>query len=105
MAVEPYTIFVPNEALEELRQRLSLAKFPDQLEGPDPWAFGTPSSEVERLVGAWREKFDWRKAEAELNQLPQFKASVAVGGFGSLEIHCEDSQVGQQFSNGADDCR
>jgi hypothetical protein len=89
-AIEPYTISVPEARLEDLSQRLKLAKFPAQMEAPqDLWEIGTPLSEVQRLVKYWKNGFDWRKAEAGLNELPNYITSIDVDGFGELGIHCE----------------
>lgn len=42
---------------------------------------------MKSLTKYWLEKFDWRVAEANLNQLPQFKTSIEVENFNTLEIH------------------
>lgn len=84
----PYTVKVPDEAIEELRTRLSFTKYPDQLEDLDLWQFGVPVSELKRLTTYWKDKFDWRKAEADMNELPNFSTKIEVGGFGELDIHC-----------------
>ncbi|KAF7530295.1 hypothetical protein PCG10_003666 [Penicillium crustosum] len=86
---KPYKISVPDESLQDLQQRLALSKFPTQLESfeQDPWDFGTPVKEVQRLIEYWKDGFDWRKAEAKLNELPQYQTQIEVDGFGSLDIH------------------
>lgn len=86
----PYKVSVPDVALQELQERLALAKFPSQLESSDQdsWDFGVPVKEVERLVDYWKNQFDWKKAEAQLNELPQYKTEIEVDGFGVLDIHC-----------------
>lgn len=89
MSVEQFTISVPDDALKKLSQRLSLAVYPDQLESDDLWDIGAPSSDVRRLAEYWKNGFDWRKAEAQLNELPNFKTSVQVDGFGNVDIHCK----------------
>lgn len=92
--VQPYSISVPEEALMELKQRLALMKLPSQLEpGPqgNEWDFGVPVKEIRRLVEYWKTGFDWRKAESQLNHLPQFRTEIDVEGFGDLDIHCEKS--------------
>ncbi|KAJ5194252.1 Alpha/beta hydrolase fold-1 [Penicillium cf. griseofulvum] len=87
--LKPYKISVPDEGLQDLQQRLALSKFATQLESSeqDPWDFGTPVAEVQRLVEYWQNGFDWRKAEAKLNELPQYQTQIEVDGFGSLDIH------------------
>lgn len=88
---QPYNISVPDEALEELKQRLSFVKFPSQLEAVDGWEdwdFGAPVKDVQRLVSYWKGGFNWRKAEAELNKLPNYMTQIEVDGFDPLDIHC-----------------
>ncbi|KAJ5103865.1 hypothetical protein N7532_004394 [Penicillium argentinense] len=81
-APKPFTISVLDEGLQELRQRLSWAKFPSQLESPDQdaWDFGVPSRDVQRLTNYWKDGFDWRKAEASLNELPQYETKIDIDG-------------------------
>lgn len=84
----PYTISVSDEAIRDLTQRLALARFPDQLQADDQWQFGTPVSDIQRLVGHWKDSFDWRKVESKMNELPNFQTQIAVDGFGDIDIHC-----------------
>ncbi len=88
MTPETYQISIPDEALQDLSQRLSFTRFPDQLEDKDCWQFGVPVDDLRRLVARWKDGFDWRQAEASLNELPQFKTVVNVDGFGDIDVHC-----------------
>ncbi len=88
MAVKPYTIAVPGEALEKLSQRLALTTFPDQLDAEELWDLGTPVAEVKRLARYWQDGFDWKKAEVQMNELPNFMTTINVDGFGEIDIHC-----------------
>jgi len=72
--------------LERLKQKLALADFPDELEGTE-WAYGSPLSDIKRLTKYWYEEYDWRKAEAKLNEFPQFSVDIDVAGFETLNIH------------------
>lgn len=89
VAMTPYSISVPDEAITDLRQRLSLVRVPQQLEDSDPWQSGVPIPEMERLTTFWRDKFDWKKAEVEINKLPNFCTQIDVDGFGEFDIHCK----------------
>ncbi|KAI4754144.1 hypothetical protein E4T44_14792, partial [Aureobasidium sp. EXF-8845] len=51
------------------------------------WAYGSPLADIKRLTSHWQNAFDWRKAEAMLNELPNFKTNVNVDGFGDIELH------------------
>ena len=87
--IEPSQISVPDDTLNRLSQRLSLTEFPSQLEGPEQWDFGVPVSEMKRLTNYWRHGFDWRKVESRLNELPHFRTTIEVDGFGGIDIHCK----------------
>jgi len=39
-------------------------------------------AKIQELVGYWRTSYDWRKAEAKLNALPQFMSKID-----GLDIH------------------
>jgi pimeloyl-ACP methyl ester carboxylesterase len=71
----PFTLSIPDEAIADLRTRLSLTRFPDQ--APDaPWAYGTDLAYMKTLVPYWKDQFDWRAQEAALNAFPQFKVQM-----------------------------
>ncbi|KAK5063115.1 hypothetical protein LTR84_005191 [Exophiala bonariae] len=84
--IQPFTISIPDSALEDLKLRLSLAKFPDELDGAE-WEYGSPLADVKRLTAYWKDKHDWRAAEKQLNKMPQFTTSITVDGFDPLTIH------------------
>jgi epoxide hydrolase len=84
MHVEPYRIHVPDADLADLRERLARTRFPDEIPGSG-WGYGSNLAYVKDLVTYWRDRFDWRAAEARLNQLKQFRATV--GGLGIHLIH------------------
>lgn len=84
--IQPYQIAVPDAQLADLRERLARTRLPDELEGAD-WDLGAPLGDVRRLARVWGEAFDWRRAEAALNRLPQFTTDIAVDGFGPVRVH------------------
>lgn len=88
MPVNSYKIAVSDSKLEDLQKRLDLTKLPEQLDNDNLWEVGTPLSEVQRLLKHWKTDFDWRKAEAHLNGMPQFMTKIEVDRFGELDMHC-----------------
>ena len=83
---EPFRIAVPQDTLDDLRARLSRARFPD--EAPEaPWSYGASLGYMRDLVAYWRDAYDWRKHEAALNALPQFK--VELDDVGLHFIHAQ----------------
>jgi hypothetical protein len=85
--VAPFSISVPDSALELLKNKLSLATFPSEADFSDDWNYGTSLSDVKRLAEYWKDGFDWRAQEAKLNQIPQFTTEIFVDGFEELNIH------------------
>ena len=84
--ITPFQVNVPESQLEDLKARLALAKFPDELESAG-WDLGPPLGDMKRLVAHWKDKYDWRKAEAEINKFPQYTTFIQAEGFEPLKIH------------------
>jgi pimeloyl-ACP methyl ester carboxylesterase len=74
-AIESFHIHVDDSALEDLRLRLALTRFPDQIEGTG-WEYGTPIDYLRELVEYWRAEYDWRAQEARLNELEHFRTRI-----------------------------
>ena len=69
--VHPFRLAVPDSVLDDLRQRLSRTRLPD--EPPlEPWSTGTSVAYLSELLDYWRDGFDWRAQEAKLNAFRQF---------------------------------
>ena len=82
-----FKIAVSDEHLSVLQQKLALTTLPDELEDAG-WGYGVPLADIRRLVSRWKEGYDWRKHEAQLNaELPQFTRDIEVEGYGTLNIH------------------
>ena len=73
--IDPFTISIPNDALDDLRRRLLATRWPDQMPGQE-WVYGAERSEVQAIVEYWANTYDWRKAEAEINSHPQFTTTI-----------------------------
>jgi len=73
--VEPFHIQVEESVLEDLRHRLALTRFPDQIEGTG-WEYGIPIDYLRELVGYWGDTYDWRAEEARLNSFDQFTTGI-----------------------------
>ncbi|OCH91108.1 alpha/beta-hydrolase [Obba rivulosa] len=83
---QPFKVAIPDADIELLRKKLELTTFPDELENVG-WDYGVPLADVQRLVARWKDGYDWRKAEAEINAFPQFTRDIEVDGFETLNIH------------------
>ena len=73
--IEPFTLHVPDEDLADLRRRLAAVRWPaggtvtDTSQGPT-------RDKLAALVAHWRDKYDWRACEAELNGLGQYRTTI-----------------------------
>lgn len=73
--IEPFRIAIPDADVNDLQQRLARTRFPGEVTGSG-WQYGASLAELRDLVAYWRDSYDWRAAEAELNRMPQFRAEV-----------------------------
>ena len=80
-APAPFTLSVPEQEIVDLHARLTRTRLPDRTPG-ERWAYGTDPDWMRRAIDHWRDRFDWRAAEARLNALPQFR--VALDG---IDLH------------------
>jgi pimeloyl-ACP methyl ester carboxylesterase len=74
-AIQPFTIAIPQADLDDLRDRLGRTRWPGELPGVG-WSRGVPVSYLRELAAHWRDGYDWRAQEAQLNTLPQFKTEI-----------------------------
>lgn len=75
MNIQPFTIQIPQADLDDLQARLERTRWPNQLPGVG-WSRGVPLDYLQELVAYWRDAYDWRKHEAELNEYPQFTTEI-----------------------------
>jgi pimeloyl-ACP methyl ester carboxylesterase len=90
----PFRIEFPDEALEDLANRLRHTRWPEAetVAGTDePWQQGMPLHVTQELVRFWAEDYDWRATEARLNELDHFR--TVVDGLGIHFIHARSPQA------------
>ena len=73
--VRPFQVDVPQEKLDELRRRIDAARLPSK-ELVDDRSQGVQLATIQELARYWKSDYDWRKAEAKLNALPQFTTEI-----------------------------
>ncbi len=81
MTIRPFTIRIPDEAIQDLRRRLQATRWPVSFDDAG-WEDGASLSFIKRLVDHWLHRFDWREQEERLNRLPHYMTTVD-----GLDIH------------------
>jgi len=79
--IRPFHVNVPEAELADLRRRVAATRWPDREQVADSTQ-GVQLATMQALARYWATDYDWRKAEARLNALPQF-----VTGIDGLDIH------------------
>ena len=85
-SVTPFKLAMSNDRLDALHRKLELTEFPDELDDAG-WDYGAPLADVKRLTAYWKNDFDWKKQEADINKLPQYQTQIKVDGYEPLNIH------------------
>ncbi|HEV9035366.1 MAG TPA: epoxide hydrolase [Puia sp.] len=84
MSVQPFTISVSPFVIEDLRERLGRARWPDEIRDSG-WQYGTNLSYLRDLCIHWGHGFDWKEQEEALNAFHHYRAEV--NGVGLHFIH------------------
>ena len=79
--IRPFTVDIPQEAIDDLRRRLAATNWPEKETVPDQ-SQGVPLAMIQKLARYWATDYDWRTCEAKLNALPQFITEID-----GLDIH------------------
>ncbi len=74
-AIRPFRIDIPEAALVDLRRRVVATRWPDRETVTDQ-SQGVRLAKIQALARYWGTEYDWRKAEAKLNALPQFITEI-----------------------------
>jgi Epoxide hydrolase N terminus len=74
-SIRPFRAKVSDEALADLHRRIQATRWPDKETVADR-SQGAQLAELQELIRYWGSGYDWRKAEAKLNALPQFMTSI-----------------------------
>src|SRR5689334_4468942 len=84
MNMQPFKINIDKATLDDLKTRLALTRWPDEIEGAG-WNLGTNREYLKELIAYWQQAYDWRAQEARLNQFAQFRTEI--DGLGIHFIH------------------
>jgi pimeloyl-ACP methyl ester carboxylesterase len=73
--IRPFRLDIPQAELDALNAKLDATRWPAALPGDD-WGTGVPVTWLRGLADHWRNGYDWRKAEARINEFPQFTTEI-----------------------------
>ena len=80
-AIQPFHVNVADKDLVDLRNRIAATRWPDK-ETVSDRSQGAQLEQLQALVRYWGTDYDWRKAEAQLNNLAQYVTTLD-----GVEIH------------------
>jgi len=80
-AIRPLRVSVPDAELSELRRRIGATRWPERETVADATQ-GVQLATMLKLARYWATDYDWRKAEARLNAVPNFITEID-----GLDIH------------------
>ncbi len=89
-AVSPFSISVPQTAIDDLRHRLDSTRYPER-ETVGDWTQGVPLDKARALIEYWRDRYDWRRFETRANSFPHFR--TRIDGLGVHFIHARSSHA------------
>ena len=73
--IRPFHIEIPDEQIDDLRRRIAQTRWPTKELVADR-SQGVQLRTLQELARYWMTDYDWRKAEAKLNALPQFTTEI-----------------------------
>jgi len=73
--IRPFKVHVSQANINDLKRRIAMTRWPDR-ETVSDRSQGFQLADLQQLVHYWGKNYDWRKAEAKLNALPQFKTRI-----------------------------
>ena len=73
--IKPFQLEIPEEQIDDLRRRIAATRWPSKELVTDR-SQGVQLATMQALARYWTTEYDWRKAEAKLNALPQFTTEI-----------------------------
>jgi hypothetical protein len=73
--IRPFQLDIPEDQLADLRRRIAATRWPTK-ELVEDRSQGVQLATIQKLARYWANDYDWRKAEAKLNALPQFTSEI-----------------------------
>jgi pimeloyl-ACP methyl ester carboxylesterase len=90
-SIRPFSYRASDAALADLKRRIAGTRWPSKELVGDP-SQGVQLATMRKLADYWEKGYDWRKAEARLNALPQFV--TRIDGVDIHFIHVKSQHTG-----------
>lgn len=74
--IRPWILSVPQDRLDWIARRVADAHIGYAPDGDADWKYGTDARYLAAFRDHWRDRYDWRAAEARINAIPQFEALI-----------------------------
>lgn len=75
MNIAPFTVEIPQAAIEDLNRRIDMTRWPER-ETVDDWSQGVPLAALQDFVGYWRHDYDWYACQQKLNDWGMFETEI-----------------------------
>ncbi|HUE58802.1 MAG TPA: epoxide hydrolase [Acidimicrobiales bacterium] len=73
--IRTFSVSVPDQDIDEMRRRIAATRWPSEELVADR-SQGVQLAMIQELARYWTNDYDWRRCEARLNALPQFKTQI-----------------------------
>jgi pimeloyl-ACP methyl ester carboxylesterase len=73
--IRSFHVEIPDEQIDDMRRRIAATRWPSK-ELVEDRSQGVQLAPLQELARYWTTEYDWRKAEAKLNALPQFTTEI-----------------------------
>jgi pimeloyl-ACP methyl ester carboxylesterase len=74
-AIRPFHVHIRQSALSDMRLRILTTRWPDKETVADR-SQGVQLQQIKELIYYWSTNYDWRKAEAKLNAIPEYITNI-----------------------------
>jgi len=75
MNIAPFTVEIPQAAIEDLNRRIDMTRWPER-ETVDDWSQGVPLATLQDFVAYWRHEYDWYACQQKLNDWGMFETEI-----------------------------
>ena len=73
--IDTFEVRVSDAELEDLQRRLENIRWPPDSPG-EPWSYGTDRAYLQELIEHWRDRYDWRAHESQLNSFNHYTTTI-----------------------------